>query len=429
MQSESQTALPSQQHQPVGSFAVFHQANFRWYLLGTILANGAMWVQDITLSWLVYDLTESGAMLGTMSLLRNIATLGLSPAAGIAIDRRDRRSLMFLSSSWFLLINATMGVALLAGFTQVWPLLLFSLLAGLAQAIDYPLRQTVLFVLVPRRLTPSALGINQTGWAVMRTLGPTIGAFLLVQLGPGGSFILQACIYVLIILTIMQLQFPAQKRTEEGKAVSGNFAQGLKHITRHPPTRAFVFMGCILRFLVIPVFIVMPAIYAKDLFQGGPQVLGWLLSAIGFGGILGGVAATSVIKADHRGKVELGAMFLLGFSLIGFSFSDQLWMALLFFGLAGFFEMVFLINNQTLQQLSIPDDLRGRVNGIITLGSGLMPLGAMVAGIGADTIGPRHTTALMGGSAALITAIVFLVSPTIRGYRLSEALVSEGTIT
>jgi MFS family permease len=427
MQSESKTALPSQQHQPVGSFAVFHQANFRWYFLGTILANGAMWVQDITLSWLVYDLTDSGAMLGTMSLVRNIATLGLSPAAGIAIDKRDRRSLMFLTSGWFLSINAAMGGALLAGFTQVWPLLLFSLFAGLAQAIDYPLRQTVLFVLVPRRLTPGALGIIQTGWALMRTLGPTIGAFLLVQLGPGGSFILQACIYVLIILTIIQLQFPAQQRAEKAKAVPSNFAQGLRHIIRHPPTRAFVFMGCILRFFVIPVFVVMPAIYAKDLFQGGPQVLGWLLSAIGFGGILGGVAATSVIKPDHRGKVELGAMFLLGFALIGFALSNQLWMALLFFGLAGFFEMVFLINNQTLQQLSIPDDLRGRVNGIITLGSGLMPLGAMIAGIGADTIGPRHTTALMGGSAALITAIVFLVSPTIRGYRLSHALVSDGT--
>ena len=123
MRSERQTLVPSQQHQPVGSFAVFHQANFRWYFLGTILANGGMWVQDITLSWLVYDLTDSGAMLGTMSLLRNIATLGLSPAAGIAIDKRDRRSLMFLSSGWFLFLNATMGVALLAGFTQVWPLL------------------------------------------------------------------------------------------------------------------------------------------------------------------------------------------------------------------------------------------------------------------------------------------------------------------
>jgi MFS family permease len=406
---------------------VLRQANFRWFFLGTILANGATWVQDVTLSWLVYDLTASGAMLGTMSLVRNIATLSLSPMAGIAIDRRSRRSLMFLTNSWFLLMNVGIGLALLAGFTQVWPLLLFSLLTGIAQAIDYPLRQTVLFVLVPRRLTPSALGINQTGWAVMRTLGPAIGAFLLVWLGPEGSFVFQACLYAIIILTINQLHFPPQHNTEPGTAVSSNFAEGFNHILKNANTRAFTFMGCILRLFIIPIFIVMPPIFAKDLFQGGPQALGWLLSAIGFGGIVGGLVATSWIKPDHRGQLELGAMLLLGLSLVGFAVSPQFWVALIFLGLAGFFEMIFLINNQTLLQLSIPDELRGRVNGIITLGSGLMPLGALIAGIGADTIGPRPTTVLMGGSAAIVTLIVFLVSPTIRGYRLSRVLPAEGS--
>jgi MFS family permease len=120
-------------------------------------------------------------------------------------------------------------------------------------------------------------------------------------------------------------------------------------------------------------------------------------------------------------------MLLLGLSMVGFGLSPKLWVALVFLGLTGFFEMIFLIINQTLLQLSIPDGLRGRVNGIITLASVLMPLGALVAGIGADTIGPRPTTVVMGGSAAAITLTVFLVSPTIRGYRLSQALALEVT--
>jgi predicted MFS family arabinose efflux permease len=387
MQSESPTAVPSQRRYPVGPFTVFRQANFRWFFLSTILANCATWTQDVTLSWLVYDLTASGAMLGTMSLVRTIATLGLSPMAGIAIDQRSRRSLMF----------------------------------------DTPLRQTVLFVLVPRRLTPSALGINQTGWAVMRTLGPAIGAFLLVRMGAGGSFLIQAVIYAIIMMIIVQLRFPRQHSAEPGTAVSSSFAEGLRHIVKNANIRAFAFMGCILRLFIIPVFTVMPAIFAKDLFQGGPQVLGWLLSAVGLGGVWGGFVATSLVKTDRRGQLELGAMLLLGLSLVGFAFSTQLWVALVFLGLAGLFEMVFLITNQTLLQLSIPDGLRGRVNGIITLSSGLLPLGSLIAGIGADTIGPRPTTALLGGFAAAITAIVFLASPTIRRYRLSRVLASERT--
>jgi MFS family permease len=427
MQPEDQTTASSQRRQAVGSFAVLRQANFRWFFLATILANCATWTQNVTLSWLVYDLTASGAMLGTMSLVRTVATLSLSPMAGIAIDRRSRRSLMFLTNGWYLVVNAGIGLALLAGFTQVWPLLLFALLTGIAQAIDFPLRQTVLFALVTRRLTPNAVGINQTGWAVMRTLGPTIGAFLLVQMGAGGSFLFQAAIYAIIILVIVQLHFPRQHSAEPGTAASSSFAEGFKHIVKDTHTRAFAFMGCILRFFIVSVFTVMPAIFAKDLFQGGPQVLGWLLSAIGLGGVLGGFVATSLIKTDCRGRVELGAMLLLGLSLVGFAFSTQLWVALVFLGLAGFFEMNFLVTNQTLLQLSIPDELRGRVNGIITLTSGLVPLGSLIAGIGADTIGPRPTAALLGGSAAAITAIVLLASPTIRSYRLSRVLAPEGT--
>jgi MFS family permease len=428
MQSESQALAPSQRHPAVGAFTVFRQANFRWFFLGAILANCATWTQDVTMSWLVYDLTASGAMLGTISMVRTIATLGLSPLAGIAIDRRSRHSLMFTTNGWFLMINAGIGLALLVGVIQIWPLLVFALLTGIAQAIDYPLRQTVLFVLVPRRLTPSALGINQTGWAVMRTLGPSIGAFLLVWIGAGGNFLIQASIYAIIIFTILQLQFPRQQAAELGITVSGNLAEGFHHIIQNRKIRAFTFMSCILTFCIIPVFIVMPAIFAKDLFQGGPQVLGWLLSSIGFGGIVGGLVATSLIKTDHRGQVELGAMLLLGLSLVGFAISPQLWVAMVFFGLAGFFEMIFLITNQTLLQLSIPDELRGRVNGIINLSSGLMPLGALIAGIGADTIGPRPTTVLLGGLAAALTVIVFLISPTIRSYRLSQALTAKESI-
>jgi MFS family permease len=245
-------------------------------------------------------------------------------------------------------------------------------------------------------------------------------------MGAGGSFLIQAAIYAIIILTILQLHFPRQHSAEPVTAVSSSFAEGFKHIVKNANIRAFAFMGCILRFFIIPVFVVMPAIFAKDLFQGGPQVLGWLLSAIGLGGVLGGFVATS-LKTDYRGRVELGAMLLLGLSLVGFAFSTQLWVALIFLWLAGFFEMIFLIINQTLLQLSVPDKLRGRVNGIIALGSGLMPLGSLIAGIGADTIGPRPTTGLLGGCAAAITAIVFLASPTIRGYRLSRALASGRT--
>jgi MFS family permease len=377
------------------------------------------------MSWLVYDLTGSGTMLGTFSLMSTLATLVLSPFIGIAIDRWSRRMLMLVTNAWLLMITAGIGFVLLAGSTKVWILLVFSLLNGLGLALHQPLRQTVVFDLVSRRFSPSALGWLQTGWAVMRTLGPTIGGILLVWVGAGGSFILQAGFFTLVVLTVLQLKFPTHQSAGSEKASSFKFVEGIRQIIQNPHTRVFTFMSALLRLFIIPVFVVMRPIFAKDLFQGGPEVLGYLGSAVGFGGILGGLVATSIKKGAQRAQIELMAMILLGFSLVAFGASPEVWVALVFLALAGFFEMIFIINNQTHLQLSIPDEMRGRVNGVIALLSGLIPLGSLVAGFGADTIGPRLTTALMGGAAALISLILFWISPTIRDYRL-ETFLSSG---
>ncbi len=125
--------------------------------------------------------------------------------------------------------------------------------------------------------------------------------------------------------------------------------------------------------------------------------------------------------------LQLASLLLLSFSLIAFAASTELWMALIFFALAGFFEMIYLTTNQTLLQLSIPDALRGRVTGIASLRSGLMPVGAFIAGIGADLVGPRTMTFILAGIAGAIAVVAFVASPTIREYHLSQALATTDT--
>jgi MFS family permease len=427
MKSQDQTIAAHDDTEQSGTFTVFRQTEFRWLFLGTILANAAQWIQQVAMSWLVYDITASGTMLGTINLVRSFATLGLAPVAGVAVDRASRRTLMFITNSWLLVINAALGIALLAGNTRVWPVFLFTLLSGIAMAIDQPLRQTVLFTLVPRPLVPSAVAILQTGWALMRTLGPAIGGFLLLWIGPGGNFLVQASAYALIILTIPRLNFSPADSLATKTAAFNNIRDGLRFVLNDTHTRTFFLIGWILSFFIIPIFIVMPPIYAKDIFDGGPQILGSLLSAVGVGGLVGGLVVASLKKVDRRGVVELAGLFLLSLSLVGFALSTNLWVALILLGLAGFFEMIFIITNQTLLQLSIPDELRGRVNGIITLSSVLVPIGSLIAGVGADLIGPRPIAVLLSGTAGLITVIVFLASPTIRKYRLSRVMAADET--
>lgn len=407
---------------PAGNFAVLGQRNFAWFLSGTTLSNAGQWIQQVTLSWLIYELTGSGAMLGTLNLVRSLATLGLAPIAGVAIDRFSRRGLLLATSGWLFSISALFGVILTFNPGLIWPLFVFSFLGGVAQAVSQPLRQTVVFDLVQRAYVPSAVALVQTGWAVMRSLGPALGGFLILWVGPEGNFFVQAGAYALVAFTILKMSFPPERVALPAGNTRGNLIEGLRYVIAEPTTRAFVLMGWVLPLFIIPTFSALTPIYAKDIFGGGPDTLGALLSAVGVGGIAGGFVTTALGRVERRGAIQLGALLLLSFSLIGFGLSTALWTALVCLGLAGFFEMIFLTTNQTLLQLSIPNELRGRVTGIITLNAGLMPVGALVAGFGADIFGPRLITLILSGIAGVIAVGVYILSPIIREYRLSAAM-------
>ena len=413
----------------IGTFDSLRVRNFRLLLIGTTLANAAQWVQQVTLGWLVYDITGSGTALGTLNLVRSIATVGLAPISGVAIDRLPRRQLMIAINAWLLVASLALGIVLLAGHQEVWPLYLFTFLGGVAQAFDMPLRQTIVFILVPRALAGNAVALIQTGWGLMRSIGPAAGGFLIVLFGPGGNFVVMAVAYGLIALNIMRLSFPPHESRGSRPPLMQNMKEGLRYVIGEPATRTFVLMGWLLPLLIIPNYVALPPIYAKTEFDGGPAVLGLLLSSVGVGGIAGGLVAASLGKVDRRGLVQLAALFLLSLSLIGFALSADLWLATMFFAVSGFFEMIFLTSNQTLLQLSIPDELRGRVTSITTLTAGLSPLGAMIAGAGADIAGPRVITVIFCALVALISILVFLFVPLVRDYRMSQAVRVEPVAT
>jgi MFS family permease len=101
-------------------------------------------------------------------------------------------------------------------------------------------------------------------------------------------------------------------------------------------------------------------------------------------------------------------------------------MALLLLVAAGMFEAIFLSTNQTLLQLSIPDQLRGRVTSIFSVNAGLGIIGGLLAGIGSDLFGgPKMITIILAGSASGLAVLIFLFSATVRNYRLSQGIKSK----
>jgi len=415
--------VPSDCVEDGGTFASLRIRDFRFLLTGTTLSNLAQWIQQVTLGWLVYDMTGSGTLLGSVNLVRSVPAVGAAPLVGVVMDRVGRRTLMWITNGWLFLITFGIGLLLVLGHAEVWFLFAFSFLAGLAQTFNMTLRQTIVFDMVPRVVAPNAVALMQTGWALMRSLGPAVGGFLILWLGAGGNFLVQAGTYVLIAFTILWIHFPPLEAQGRRSAAFENVREGIRFVIKEPVTRAFMMMGWVMPFFIIPIFVALPPIYAKDVFHGGPQTLGFLLSAVGVGGIVGGLFTASLGRLERRGVVQLASLLLLSLSLTGFAFSSSLMVALPFLALAGFFEMVYLTTNQILLQLSIPNEMRGRVTSLVNLNPALSPIGSFFAGVGSDMLGgPRYITIAFCGIAAVIAVVVFLTSPTIRDYRLSRAI-------
>jgi MFS transporter, DHA1 family, staphyloferrin A biosynthesis exporter len=413
---------PERERQSLGTFAALEDRNFRLLLTGTTMANAAHWVQQVTLGWLVYDLTGSGTMLGTLNLFRSLATVGLAPVSGIVIDRFARRTLMLLINAWLLCVSLTLGIVLVSGSREVWYLFVFTFMGGVGQALDMPLRQTIVFTLVPRHLAANAVALVQTGWSLMRSVGPAIAGFMILWLGPGGNFLVQAGLLGLIMLNTLRIQFPPHQHSAVRRSFVLNLKDGLRYIAGERTTRTFLLMGFIPPLFIIPIFAAMTPVFAKSVFHGGPEILGLLISATGVGGILGGLFAASLGRVDRRGLVQIGALAGQSLALIAFALSPNPFAGMGCIAIAGFFEVVFITGNQTLLQLSIPDELRGRVTSITTLTSGLMPIGSMVAGAGSDVIGARMITVIMCSCAGVIAVAILALSPVVRGYRISRAV-------
>jgi MFS transporter, DHA1 family, staphyloferrin A biosynthesis exporter len=415
----------------VSSFSPLGIRNFRFLFTGTVLSNAGQFIQQVALSWLIYDITGSGTILGSVNVVRAIGSVLMIPVAGFLIDRLNRRKLILIENSWLFLISLVLGITILTGHHNILYLFIFTFLAGIVQTVDMALRQVLIFDLVPRPTAPNAVAILQTGWALMRVAGPALGGFFILWFGPGGNFLVQAGAYILITISILQIKFPEKKYTAVRISPLQNIKAGISYVVKERNTRTFMMMGFIMPIFIIPIFMILPPIYAVEVFgDKSGRILGFLLSSVGVGGFVGGLVTASLGRVERRGLVQVASLFLLSLSLVAFAFSTTLWISLVLLAFSGFFEIVFLITNQTLLQLSIPDKIRGQVTSLVSLNAALSPIGSLIAGAGSDLFGnPKIITIILASVAACITFIVFVFSPTIRNYKLSQAIAADAAIT
>lgn len=399
--------------------AALAHRGFRILWIGSIFSFTAHWTLQVALGWVAYELTASAAMLGLIFGIRALPTLALAPLSGVAADRYDRRNLLAASQSVFAAATLALGILLALGAARPWHLFAFVLLVGAAGVFERNARHAIVLDLVPRAQALNAVALNTVAFSGARVFAPAIAGALIVWVGASGNFFLQAAAYGGAAASLFLIAVPARApRARAGAWAS--LAEGLGFAWRSPAIRLLAASGVLPHFLFIPVWSTLLPVYAKDVFHTGPQGLGLMFTAVGLGGLLGGLAGASLGRVDRLALVQLAATLAFGLALLGMAAAPSLALALPCVVLAGIGEMLAITANQTLIQIAAPEAMRGRVTSLIAVFPAFISLGSIVVGLGAEALGARGiTTALALAGIALCLAL-WIGSERLRELRVSQ---------
>ncbi len=364
------------------------------------------WMDQVARAWLVYDLTHSPLQLGLVSALRGIPILIFGTIAGVVADRYNRKAQLVIAQGTNALLNAALATLILTGQVQMWHVYVTAVLAGMVQAFQLPARQVLISDLVGEKHLLNAISLNSAALNVSRSVGPAIGGLLIYAVGVDYSYFGQAALYALASVWVLQIRIPKTAasgyvRASASDSIFHSLKEGIQYIISHRLIMALIVLGMAPITLGMPFIGLMP-IFAIDIFHGDARTQGLLLTMLGIGAVLGALSIASLGRRAGNGKLLITSAAGFGLSLMLFAQSPVLAMAMSFTFLSGVFNSSYTSQNQTMLQLLVPPQLRGRVLGIYLLDRGLMPLGSLLAGALASWIGGPWAVTIMGAACFLL---------------------------
>jgi MFS family permease len=383
---------------PAGLRALRHP-RYRRYFLGQALSILGTWVQNVAMSWLVYRLTGSAALLGLTAFLAQAPQLLVSPLAGLFIDRFDRRRLFLLIQT--LMIAQALTLAVLTGLEVVrpWHLVVLAGVFGVINSFDTPLRQSMLGQLVDDRADlRNAIALNASLFNSARFVGPPLAGLILALTSEAVCFGLNALSFIGIAVAVARLPPPPVSPPSGG--LTAALKEGLRFALDSLPVRVLL-IGVAVMNLTGSAYLVLMPVLARDVFAGDAQTLGWLLGATGGGALAATALVASRHTIDQLIRLVVAGWAIATVSLAAFAATSVLGLAMAAgFGLGLGISSVNVSTNAILQSL-VPDRIRGRIISYFTaFRFGMDALGGLAAGALATGFGVAPTLAV---EAALVT--------------------------
>ena len=389
--------------------------NFRLFFGGQSISLIGTWMTRVATGWLVYRLTGSALLLGTVSFAGQIPTFFLAPFAGVWVDRLDRRQVLVWTQTLSMVQSLALAALTLSGRITIPWLLALSVMQGMVNAFDMPGRQSFMVKMVDdRRDLQNAIAINSSMVNMARLVGPSLAGMLIAVSSEGWCFLIDGISYIAVIASLlaMRLHTPVVKRL--ATSTFTELKAGWTYVSEFLPIRTILLLFAVMSLMGMPFVVLMP-IFAKTVLHGGPHTLGFLMGSMGLGALVSALSLAA--RKTVRGLVRMipiaGAVF--GMGLIGFGLSRVFWLSMVMVLIAGMGMMQGMAASNTVIQTLVTDDKRGRVMSYYTMAfMGMAPFGSLLAGSLAHAMGAPWTVVVSGSVVLAGTAWFTTRLPAVR---------------
>ena len=399
----------------VSTFHSLRYFDYRMLFFGQIGAAGSNWMEQLARPLLMLQLTDSALMVGLITATRMIPQLILGVWAGVVADRMDKRRILLMSKGATLLMHFTTAMIILSGIVEPWMVFVTTFITGSAMAFDNPARQSLIPRMVPSEVLANAVALNSAAMQTMRIGGPSLAGVVLIFAGLGELYLMQSIVYVSVIYCTLRIRTQTHVDRREDSSMMSELLEGFAAVKKDNIILYILLLNLVLFIFGFPyqhVFVPLIALRTLDIGESGAGIL---ISVTGIGALVGSLTiATIGDRLRRRGLIMLLMIGVFGSALLLFSRVESIYLAIPALILTGAMQVSFMALNTSFVLARTPPELQGRIMSLFSLDRGLVPLGAIIGGVLATTLGPQDGLAAMAALCLGFGLLMAILLPTIR---------------
>jgi MFS family permease len=410
-------------HTRANALQTLRHRNFRMLWIADSIAILGTQIQNVAITWQIFELTGDPFQLGLLGLFRFVPVIFFGLYGGLIADRRDRRSILIVTHLLLMLTTGVLLASTMLGETSVWIIYGVTFVASAVNSFAGPARQAIIPALVPRNEVAGAATVLNLAMQTAQIGGPALGGIMIGTFGLASAYAVGTFSFVAVIIAAMLITVRENIVVTSTNGLTA-VIDGLKFLWTTPILLSIMTLDFIATFFAAST--VLYPFFAEDILRMGPDGLGLLLGAPAAGAVIGSLVMSALPIPERPGFAIVASIIAFGLCILGFGLSTTIWLSLLLLAGSGAADAISMAMRHSIRNLVTPPEYRGRIAAAhSTFAKGGPQLGELRSGAMASAFGTQYAVAF-GGLATVVGCLVMVrLVPGLVSYRTSAADVEE----